>query len=204
MDTVDRMDLSIFYTPYREDGWGAAAYDPRMMVGVLLPAYCQGMRSSRKIARTLERDIGFRVVAANQQPDFRIICRFRAEHEEELERLLVEVLRLCREAGLVNLADELLCRQCGKAAGSGHRESTARAVLPEVLGDAAPRAALLPQQFPLLPVLRCRHQELWPILRGPPRVLLALVARIERRPVEFPPTLAPSNSWEMASSIGWS
>ncbi|MSQ05773.1 MAG: transposase, partial [Dehalococcoidia bacterium] len=47
--------------------------------------------------------MGFRVVAANQQPDFRTICRFRAEHEAALERLFVQVLRLCREAGLVQL-----------------------------------------------------------------------------------------------------
>ena len=43
------------------------------------------------------------MVAANQQPDFRTICRFRAEHEEALEKLFVEVLRLCHEAGLVKL-----------------------------------------------------------------------------------------------------
>jgi len=73
------------------------------MVAVLLYAYCQGMRSSRKIARALERDVGFRVVAADQQPDFRTICRFRAEHEAALGRLFVQVLRLCREAGLVKL-----------------------------------------------------------------------------------------------------
>ena len=66
-------------------------------------AYCLGLRSSRRIARALEEDVGFRVVAANQQPDFRTICRFRAEHEEALEKLFVEVLRLCHEAGLVKL-----------------------------------------------------------------------------------------------------
>ena len=85
------------------DGWGAAAYDPAMMVGVLLYAYCQGIRSSRKIDRALERDVGFRVVAANQRPDFRTICRFRSEHEKAVERLFVQVLWLCREAGLVKL-----------------------------------------------------------------------------------------------------
>ena len=69
----------------------------------MLLAYCQGVRSSRRIAWALERDVGFRVVAANQQPDFRTICRFRAEHEEALEQLFVQVLRLCREAGLVKL-----------------------------------------------------------------------------------------------------
>jgi transposase len=97
------MDLREFYASYRNDGWGAAAYDPAMMVAVLLYAYCQGIRSSRRIARALERDIGFRVLAANHQPDFRTICRFRAEHEEALERLFVQVLQLCREAGLVKL-----------------------------------------------------------------------------------------------------
>jgi len=103
LDVVEQMDLKEFYSAYREDGWGAAAYDPGMMVGILLYAYCQGIRSSRRIAWALERDVGFRVVAANQQPDFRTICRFRAEREEALERLFVQVLRLCREAGLVKL-----------------------------------------------------------------------------------------------------
>ncbi len=103
LDAVEQMDLDEFYAVYRNDGWGAAAYDPAMMVGVLLYAYCQGIRSSRKIGRALERDVGFRVVAANQRPDFRTICRFRSEHEKALERLFVQVLWLCREAGLVKL-----------------------------------------------------------------------------------------------------
>lgn len=103
LDAVEEMDLAGFYAAYRSDGWGAAAYDPAIMVAVLLYGYCQGLRSSRKIARALEEDVGFRVVAANQQPDFRTVCRFRAEHEEALERLFMQVLRLCREAGLVKL-----------------------------------------------------------------------------------------------------
>ena len=97
------MDLREFYAAYRSDGWGAAAYDPGMMVAILLYACCLGLRSSRRIASALEEDVGFRVAAANQQPDFRTICRFRAEHEEALEKLFVEVLRLCHEAGLVKL-----------------------------------------------------------------------------------------------------
>ena len=74
-----------------------------MMVAILLYAYCLGLRSSRRIARALEEDVGFRVVAANRQPDFRTICRIRAEQEEALEELFVEVVRLCHEAGLVKL-----------------------------------------------------------------------------------------------------
>ena len=103
VDAVGQMDLREFYTVYRSDGWGAAAYDPGMMVAILLYGYCLGVRSSRRIARALEEDVGFRVVAANRQPDFRTICRFRAEREEAFEELFVEVLRLCHEAGLVKL-----------------------------------------------------------------------------------------------------
>ena len=44
-----------------------------MMVAILLYGYCLGVRSSRRIARALEEDVGFRVVAANRQPDFRTI-----------------------------------------------------------------------------------------------------------------------------------
>ncbi len=103
LDAVEQLDLGEFYAAYRNDGWGAAAYDPAMMVAVLLYAYSQGLRSSRRIARALEEDVGFRVVAANQQPDFRTVCRFRAEHEAALEQLFVQVLGLCHEAGLVKL-----------------------------------------------------------------------------------------------------
>ena len=102
VDAVGQMDVREFYAAYRSDGWGAAAYDPGMMVAILLYAYCLGLRSSRRIARALEEDVGFRVVA-NRQPDFRTICRFRAEQEEALEELFVEVVRLCHEAGLVKL-----------------------------------------------------------------------------------------------------
>ena len=76
VDAVGQMDLREFYAVYRSDGWGAAAYDPGMMVAILLYGYCVGVRSSRRIARALEEYVGFRVVAANQQPDFRTICRF--------------------------------------------------------------------------------------------------------------------------------
>ena len=102
------MDLREFYAAYRSDGWGAAAYDPGMMVAILLYAYCLGLRSSRRIARALEEDVGFRVVAADRQPDFRTVCCLRAEQEEALEELFVEVLRLCHEAGLVKLGEWLL------------------------------------------------------------------------------------------------
>lgn len=95
--------LGAFYARYRADGWGRAAYHPSLMVKVLLYAYSVGLLSSRKIAQALEQDVGFRFLAANQQPDFRTLCTFRSEHRQALEGLFVEVLELCREAGLVSL-----------------------------------------------------------------------------------------------------
>src|SRR3990172_6028340 len=65
LDAVEQMDLGEFYARYRADGWGAAAYDPTMMVTLLLYAYCRGVRSYRQIVQALERDVAFRVVAAN-------------------------------------------------------------------------------------------------------------------------------------------
>src|SRR3972149_9888960 len=60
VDAVGQMDLGEFYAGYRSDGWGAAAYDPEIMVAVLLYAYCRGVRSSRRIAQALEEEVGVR------------------------------------------------------------------------------------------------------------------------------------------------
>ena len=58
VDAVGQMDLREFYAVYRSDGWGAAAYDPGMMVAILLYGYCLGVRSSRRIARALRGRCG--------------------------------------------------------------------------------------------------------------------------------------------------
>ena len=97
MEAVEQLDLSVFHAAYRDDGWGRQACDPAL----LLYAYCEGERSSRRIERRCREDIAFRVLSANQQPDHATICRFRQRHEQALAGLFVEVLRLCAEAGLV-------------------------------------------------------------------------------------------------------
>ena len=69
MDAVEQMDLSIFYEKYRADGWGHCAYEPAMMLSLLLYAYSMDDRSSRQIERLRETDIAFRVVTTNRKPD---------------------------------------------------------------------------------------------------------------------------------------
>jgi transposase len=100
IDAVAELDLSAFYRAYRSDGHGRAAYEPAMMVTLLLYAYARGMRSSRAIERACEEDVAYRVIAAHQQPDHATIARFVERHEDALAGLFGAVLGLCAQAGL--------------------------------------------------------------------------------------------------------
>jgi transposase len=75
LDVVDHLDLGPFLKAYRADGHGRAAYAPRMLLAVLLYAYCSGIRSSRQIERRCHEDIAFRVLAGNRTPDHVTIAR---------------------------------------------------------------------------------------------------------------------------------
>jgi transposase len=103
LDAVVQMDVAKIERTYRADGWGQAAYEPAMMVALLLYAYCLGERSSRRLERLCQRDVAFRVLTANQGPDHTTIARFRQAHEIELAKLFTQVLRLCAEAGLLKV-----------------------------------------------------------------------------------------------------
>jgi len=111
-NTIDYLDiegrLDPFYPEPREDGRGRPSYHPVMLLKVLVFGYSIGVRSSRKLDRLLERDVAFRYLAANQQPDFRTISDFRKDHREEFEHLFEEILCLCREAGLADLGEVAL------------------------------------------------------------------------------------------------
>lgn len=115
VDAVGAMDLGVFFRGYREDGTGQAAYDPRMMVALMLYAYSVGERSSRRIERLCERDIGFRVIAANARPDHSTVSRFRQKHQAALSELFTKVLQLCAKAGLVKVGVVALDGTKGKA-----------------------------------------------------------------------------------------
>jgi len=101
-DVVDHLDLGTIMDCY-EGEKGYPPYHPTMMVKVLLYAYCIGVSSSRKIEKRLKEDVAFRVLAANNAPDFRTISDFRKDHLGALAALFVQVLKLCQRAGLVKL-----------------------------------------------------------------------------------------------------
>jgi transposase len=103
LEAVEHSDLSAFRAAYRADGQGRPAFDPALMVALLLYGYCQGVRSSRELERRCVRDVAFRVITGGHRPDHATIARFRARHESALATVFTEVLRLCAEAGMVNL-----------------------------------------------------------------------------------------------------
>ena len=96
-DVVDQLDLSEITALYEGERWGGPPYHPKMMVKVLLYAYCVEAPSSRRIATRLHEDIAFRVLAANNTPDF------RKDHLAALAGLFLQVLVFCQRAGLVKL-----------------------------------------------------------------------------------------------------
>ena len=99
-DVVDALDLTAFYAPYEGDGRRNAPYEPSMMVKVLIYAYATGTFSSRAVARKLEEDVAFRMLAAGNFPQHRTVCEFRRRHLAEFSELFVGVVQVAREMGL--------------------------------------------------------------------------------------------------------
>jgi transposase len=100
---VEEMGLWAFYAAHRVDGKSRPAYEPAMMVALLVYAYARGMRSSRVIERACVEDVAVRVVAAQQGPDHATIARFIERHEAALAGLFGEVLLLCARSGLARV-----------------------------------------------------------------------------------------------------
>jgi transposase len=103
LGAVEQMDLREFYGAYRENGQGRAAYEPSMMVALLLYSYARGNRSSRGIERACREDVTYKLITAMRVPDHSTIAEFRRRHETALGELFTEVLVLCGEAGLVEV-----------------------------------------------------------------------------------------------------
>ena len=87
-DVVDELDLSAIESVYEKEERGQPPYHPRMMVKVLIYAYCIGVFPSRRIEKRLVEDVAFRVLAAGNRPDFRTLSDFRKVHRQALEDCL--------------------------------------------------------------------------------------------------------------------
>jgi transposase len=144
LDLAAELDILAIYAVYEaRDPRGVKAYEPRMMVVLLLYAYCVGIPSSRRIERACWEDAAFRVLTGNQQPDHSRISDFRLVHLDALADLFVQVLRLCQKAGLVSLGNVALDGTKVKANASKHKAMSHERMLKSEAQLVAEIAALL-------------------------------------------------------------
>jgi transposase len=118
---VDQLDLSAMDAVYGNEKLGQPPYDPCMMTKLLVYAYCVGVFSSRRIEQRLREDIAFRVLAADNQPNFRTISDFRKIHLKTLEGLFEQVLKIALEAGAIKVGRVALDGTKIKANASKHK-----------------------------------------------------------------------------------
>ena len=98
----EELDLSAIFSHYTELR-GYPPYHPTMMVALLLYAMCRGVYSSRRIEIACEERVDFMAVTGMAKPDHSTVCKFRNDHRDALAALFVQVLALCREAGIAKL-----------------------------------------------------------------------------------------------------
>jgi transposase len=96
-----RLDMSIFQGKYRNDETGRAAYDPKILLKVVLLAYSRGLISSRKIEQACQENIVFIALACGQQPDHSTIAAFVSSMKDEILPLFRDVLLVCEEMNLL-------------------------------------------------------------------------------------------------------
>ncbi len=136
---IEDLDLSAILETYTEER-GYPPYHPVMMTALLLYAYCQGIYSSRRMAKACQERVDFMAVTAMQKPDFRTISDFRKRHLGALKGLFVQILRLCQKAKLVSLGHVALDGTKIKANASKHKAmsySRMKKAEPELAAEVA-------------------------------------------------------------------
>jgi transposase len=103
VDAVGLKDLNDFEATCKVGRAGQPPFAPAMLLALLIYAYSHGVRSSRAIERLCRRDAGYRFIVGDDVPDHSVIARFRQRHAERMKGVFLQVLELCREAGLIRL-----------------------------------------------------------------------------------------------------
>lgn len=113
-----KLDLSIFHPKYRNEDTGRLAYDPAILLKIILFAYSKGITSSREIEWCCDTNILFKALSCDTVPHFTTLAKFVSQHANEIEALFEQVLLVCHEQGL--LGNELFaidgCKMSSNAA----------------------------------------------------------------------------------------
>lgn len=97
----DHLDMSVFDARYNNDEHGRPAYDPAMLLRVILSAYARGFTSSRQIEQLCRENVVFMALSGDTQPHFTTIAGFVAEMKDVIQPLFTEVLMVCDSQGLI-------------------------------------------------------------------------------------------------------
>ena len=101
LEVIDGLDLKAMSKTYR--GSGSASYPPATLLCLLVYGCATGVFSSRRLERATYDSVAFRFIAANDHPDHDTIATFRRRFLKEIEALFVEVLKLAREMGVLQM-----------------------------------------------------------------------------------------------------
>lgn len=103
LDVVDQLDTAEFHACRKTGGVGRKGYDPDMLLALMIYAYSVGERSSRRIEQLCVDHVAFRVLCGQDAPDHTTIARFRSAYHDAFAGLFAQVLRLCADAGMVQV-----------------------------------------------------------------------------------------------------
>jgi transposase len=96
-----RMDMSVFDDNYQNDESGRSAYDPKILLKVVLLGYSRGLTSSRQIERACCENVLFMAMSCNQRPDHSTIAAFVSSMKEQIKPLFRDILLVCDQEGLL-------------------------------------------------------------------------------------------------------
>lgn len=115
-----KLDLSVFYPRYSNEDTGRRAYDPAILLKIILFAYSKGITSSREMQWCCETNIIFKALSCDTVPHFTTLAAFVSNHADEIEALFEQVLLVCQEQGL--LGNELFAIDGCKMASDASKE----------------------------------------------------------------------------------
>ena len=96
-----RMDMSVFEDKYKNDETGRSAYDPKILLKVVLLGYSRGLISSRQIERACCENVTFMALSGNQRPDHSTIASFVSSMKDQIKPLFTDILLVCDQEGLL-------------------------------------------------------------------------------------------------------
>jgi len=97
----NKLDLSVFHPSYKNEDNGRPAYDPAILLKIILFAYSKGITSSREMQWCCETNIIFKALSCDTSPHYTTLAAFVSSKSEEIAALFEQVLLICSEQGLL-------------------------------------------------------------------------------------------------------